>query len=137
MNDARLLPAGDHPAIIQTLCRESGQPVPESKGEIVRCVLESLAVKYGEVLSQLLELSGRKADVIHIMGGGSQNDLLNQLTADATGIPVKAGPVEATVLGNSLVQFIALGEIKDLDEGRKLVADSFPAKYYQPKFIHR
>lgn len=133
VDDSRLLPAGNHPAIIQTLCRETGQPVPESKGGIVRCVLESLAATYSDVLDQLLALSGRQADVIHIMGGGSQNDLLNQLTADATGIPVQAGPIEATVLGNALVQFITLGDIENLDEGRKLVADSFPAKYYQAK----
>ncbi|MEM8860686.1 MAG: rhamnulokinase family protein [Chloroflexota bacterium] len=136
VNDNRLLPPGNHPKIIQTLCRESGQPIPETKGEIVRCVLESLALKYRSVLNNLLALSGRSADVIHIVGGGTQNELLNQLTADATGIPVQTGPIEATVLGNALVQFITLGEIKNLDEGRKLIAESFPAKYYHPNQIY-
>ncbi len=133
VNDDRLLPPGNHPKIIQTLCRESGQPVPETKGEIVRCVLESLALKYASVLENLLALSNRSADVIHIVGGGTQNKLLNQFTADATGIPVQIGPIEATVLGNALVQLITLGDIKNLDEGRALIAESFPTQTYIPK----
>ncbi len=132
VNDPRLLAPGDHPAIIQELCRENGQPIPATKGQIIRCVLESLALKYREVLDNLLALSGRKADVLHIVGGGTQNWLLNQLTADATGIPVETGPVEATVIGNALVQLIALGEIDDLQQGRAIVRDSFAIQKYEP-----
>jgi rhamnulokinase len=131
-NDGRLLPPGDHPALIQTICRENGSPIPETKGEIVRCVLESLAQTYRDVLQQLATLSGKQVDVLHIVGGGTKNELLNQLTADYAGIPVITGPIEATVLGNALVQLITLGEIKDLAEGRALVAKSFSQKRYEP-----
>ncbi|MFK7803155.1 MAG: rhamnulokinase family protein [Anaerolineae bacterium] len=133
VDDPRLLPHGNHPEIIRTLCRETGQPVPESKGQIIRCVLESLALKYRDVLEKLLALSDKRADVIHIVGGGTQNRLLNQLTADATGIPVKTGPIEATVLGNALVQFITLGDIENLEQGRAIIAQSFEIETYEPK----
>jgi rhamnulokinase len=132
-DDGRFLAPGDHPARVQAYCRETGQSVPESHGEIARCVFESLALRYREVLSALLVLSGKEADAIHIMGGGSQNDLLNQMTADAAGIPVLAGPVEATVIGNALVQLIALGELGSIDEGRKLVAGITNLRRYEPQ----
>ncbi|MBI1295203.1 rhamnulokinase [bacterium] len=132
-DDGRFLAPGDHPARVQAYCRETGQPVPESHGEIARCVFESLALRYREVLSSLLALSGKEADAIHIVGGGSQNDLLNQMTADAAGIPVLAGPVEATVIGNALVQLIALGELSGIDEGRKLVAEITNLRRYEPQ----
>lgn len=132
-DDGRFLAPGDHPALVQAYCRETGQPVPESHGEIVRCVFESLALRYREVLSALLALSGKEADAIHIVGGGSQNDLLNQMTADAAGIPVLAGPVEATVIGNALVQLIALGELGSIAEGRKLVAGITNLRRYEPQ----
>lgn len=133
VDDPRLLAPGDHPAIIRDLCRESGQPVPASKGALIRCVLASLARRYRDVLEQLLALSGKRADVLHIVGGGTQNRLLNQLAADATGIPVVTGPIEATVAGNALVQLIALGEVADLAEGRALVRDSFALQRYEPR----
>jgi rhamnulokinase len=133
VDDARLLPPGNHPEFIREMCRETGQPIPESKGQIIRCVLESLALKYRDVLEKLLTLSGKRADVIHIVGGGTQNGLLNQLTADATGIPVKTGPIEATVLGNALVQFITMGELKNLHEGRQLIGESFGISLYEPQ----
>ena len=97
-------------------------PVPESKGEIVRSVLQGLANRYASVLSSLTDLTGQPADRVHIVGGGSQNRLLNQMTADATGLPVVAGPVETTVLGNALVQLISLGELDDIQQARQLVA---------------
>jgi len=125
VDDPRLLPPGNHPELIRTLCREAGEPVPETKGQIIRCVLESLALKYRDVLEKLLALSGKRADVIHIVGGGTQNRLLNQLTADATGIQVKTGPIEATVLGNALVQLITLGDIENLEQGRSIISQSF------------
>jgi sugar (pentulose or hexulose) kinase len=96
--------------------------VPETHGAIIRCVLESLALAYREVLATLQTLSGRTVDVIHILGGGTQNELLCQMTADASGIPVLAGPIEATVIGNALVQLIALGELSNIAEGRQIVA---------------
>ena len=132
VNDPRLLAPGDHPAIIRQLCQETGQPIPETRGAMIRCVLESLALKYRHVLENLLRLSGKRADVIHIVGGGTQNRLLNQLTADATGIPVQAGPIEATVVGNALVQLVALGEIANIEEGRAVVRDSFDLHKYEP-----
>jgi rhamnulokinase len=121
-NDLRFLPPGDHPHEVQTWCAEHGQPVPETHGAIIRCVLESLALAYREVLETLQALSGRIVDVIHILGGGTQNELLSQMTANASGIPVLAGPIEATVIGNVLVQLIALGELSDIAEGRQIVA---------------
>ena len=132
VNDPRLLAPGNHPAIIRDLCRESGQPIPETKGQIIRCVLESLALKYRDVLDKLLTLSDKEANVLHIVGGGTQNQLLNQFSADATGLPVVTGPIEATVIGNALVQLIALGELRDLAEGRQLVSNSFSLDHYQP-----
>ena len=132
-DDPRFLPPGDHPMLIQTFYAEMGHPTPQTKGEIVRCVLNSLAHTYRDVIAQLAQLSEKRVDVLHIVGGGSQNKLLNQLTANATRIPVITGPIEATVIGNALVQLITLGEIADLHEGRQLVADSFPQTRYEPQ----
>jgi rhamnulokinase len=131
-DDSRFLAPGDHPSRVQQFCHETGQPVPESHAEIARCVFESLALRYRQVLERLLALSDKRADVIHIVGGGSQNELLNQMTADATGLPVLAGPVEATVIGNALVQLIALGEVADIHQGRQLVAQMSNLKRYEP-----
>jgi rhamnulokinase len=130
--DSRFLPPGDMPARIQGFCRDTGQPVPESKGEIVRCALESLALEYRWVAERLDEMVGRRLGTIHIFGGGSQNKLLNQFAADATGRTVVAGPVEATAIGNVLVQALALGEIGSLAEGRALVRSSFDVTTFEP-----
>jgi rhamnulokinase len=132
-DDSRFLPPGDHPGIIRQICKESGQAVPQDIGEVVRCILESLALKYRRVIETLQTLSGRQLKIINIVGGGSQNRLLNQLTADATGLPVQAGPVEATVLGNGLVQLITLGELSDIHEGRRLISHSFGPETYEPR----
>jgi rhamnulokinase len=132
-DDHRFLAPGDHPLRVQQFCRETGQPIPESHAEIIRCVFESLALRYRQVLERLLALSGKGADLIHIVGGGSQNELLSQMTADAAGIPVLAGPVEATVIGNALVQLIALGEISTIEQGRQLVAGIADLKRYDPQ----
>ncbi|MDJ0755346.1 MAG: rhamnulokinase family protein [Ardenticatenaceae bacterium] len=131
-NSPDLLPPGDHPARIQALCRTAGQPVPQTKGQIIRCVLESLAHEYDRVLDQLARVAGKSINIIHIVGGGTQNRLLNQLTADAAGRPVITGPVEATVLGNALVQFIALGEIPDLQTGRDLIRNMGNIERFDP-----
>jgi rhamnulokinase len=126
------LPPGDHPHYILEMCQRTGQPVPESKGAIVRCVLESLAIKYRYVLDKLISLTGQTVDVIHIIGGGSQNQLLCQMTANATGRVVLAGPVEATALGNALVQFITLGELSDIAQARQMAARSSQLARYEP-----
>lgn len=123
---------GDHPNRVQSWNLEHNQPIPQSKGAILRCVLESLAFTYRKVLDAEKQLAGRSIETIHIVGGGSQNALLNQLTADATGRPVLAGPVEATVLGNALVQLITLGEIRDLSEGRQIIASGCSIQQYGP-----
>lgn len=110
-DDARFLRPGDVPARLRELCRETGQPVPRTRGEVVRCILESLALRYRWVLDGLDRVLGSRAEVVHVVGGGSRNRLLCQLTAEATGRPVEAGPQEATALGNVLVQLHALGEV--------------------------
>ena len=132
-NDDRFLPPGDHPAHIQAFCEQSGQPLPQSDAAIARCVFDSLALAYRDVLSELQSLTGQPIEVIHVVGGGSRNRLLNQLTADATGIPVLAGPGEATVIGNALVQLISLGELSNLDEGRQMVAEIGALERFDPK----
>ena len=131
-DDDRFLPPGDHPAHILEFCAQSGQPRPDSDAAIARCVFESLALAYRDELFGLRTLTGRAIEVIHVVGGGSRNRLLNQLTADATGIPVLAGPSEATVLGNALVQLISLGELADLEEGRQLVSKIGALERFEP-----
>jgi rhamnulokinase len=127
------LPPGDMPARIRRFCRETGQDAPEEPGEVVRCVLESLALKYRWVVEKAEEITGRRAGVVHVVGGGSQNTLLNQLTADATRRPVRAGPVEATALGNLMVQAYALGYLGSLEEIRASVRSSCrEVRDYQP-----
>ncbi|OGS20662.1 MAG: rhamnulokinase [Elusimicrobia bacterium RIFOXYA2_FULL_39_19] len=119
---------------IQAYCKKSGQKVPESIGAVARCVFESLAFKYKIVLDSLNEITKTKIETIHIVGGGSNNELLCQLTANATGCKVLAGPVEATALGNIGVQLIASGAIASLDELRKVVSKSFQIKKYYPNY---
>jgi rhamnulokinase len=124
------------PTAIQDRCRELGEPVPENEGQIVRCALDSLAMRYRMVLGWLEELSGTRVEVIHVVGGGSQNELLNQLTANACGRPVIAGPVEATALGNVLVQARSRGELStlaDIRDIRNVVRASSDLKQYEPR----
>jgi len=132
-NDGRFLPPGDHPRLVQALCAERGEPIPQTHGAIMRCVLESLALAYDDVLRTLQTLAGTTSTVVHIVGGGARNTLLCQLTANATGLPVVAGPVEATVLGNALVQLIALGELANIAEARQLVATMGDLEHYEPQ----
>ncbi len=120
------------PAAIQAYCRAAGQPEPDNTGAIVRCCLESLALKYRYVIHALEELLGHGLDTIRIVGGGSQNALLTQLTADATGRTVVAGPAEATAAGNLLVQAIALGQIGSVAEARAVARRSFTPEVYAP-----
>ena len=133
VNDPLFIKHGDMPDRIQSFCRQTGQPVPNSKGEIVRTILESLAMGYRDSLAQITAVSPQQVDVIHIVGGGTQNKLLNQMTANATGLPVVTGPIEATVIGNAIVQLITLGEIANLEQGRAIVANMAELQRYEPQ----
>ncbi len=124
---------GDMPARLQAFCRRTGQPVPETKGEIVRCALDSLALKYRHVLSTMEGILGRRLEPLHVVGGGARNRLLCQLAADATGRTVVAGPVEATAAGNVAMQAMALGRLGSLAEARDLVRCSFEIVTYDPR----
>jgi rhamnulokinase len=131
--DAReFLPAGDMPGRIAGYCARTGQQAPADQGAVVRCILESLALAHRRVLRTAAELAGRDIAVVHLVGGGSRNDLLCQLTADATGLPVVAGPTEATALGNVLVQARAHGVVGDVADMRRLVADTQHLRHYRP-----
>ncbi|MCP4935494.1 MAG: rhamnulokinase [bacterium] len=122
----------DMPNAIQQFCQGSEQTVPQSKGEIVRTVLEGLALRYRWTVDTLTQLLQRKPEVLHIVGGGSQNKLLCQFAADATQLPVVAGPVEATAIGNIAVQAVASGHLASLDEARELIRRSFAVVTYEP-----
>jgi rhamnulokinase len=132
-DDARFLNPPDMPASIQTFCRETGQPVPETEGSLVRCAIESLALKYQTVLGWLEEVTGNRIETIHVVGGGSRNDLLNKFTANACDRPVVAGPVEATVMGNLLVQARATGETVSLNDIRTIVRESTEVREFEPE----
>lgn len=123
----------DMPAAIKEYCVKTGQPAPENKGEFVRCILESLALKYRFLIERIKAMSIEPVEVLHVVGGGSQNEVLNQFSADALGLPVIAGPVEATAVGNIMIQAIAKDILNGIEEGRKTVARSFPLKYYEPE----
>jgi rhamnulokinase len=131
-DDEVLLRPGDMPARIAEACRVGGQDAPEDRGEIVRSILTSLACKYRVVLDRLMRATGRDVDVVHVIGGGARNELLCRLTADLLGRPVLAGPVEATALGNVLVQARAVGELGSLAEMRAVAAASADPVTYEP-----
>ncbi len=126
------LTPGDIPARLCALCARTGQSQPETPGQIVRAIYESLAFKYRYYLEKLAAVSGQRVDRLHIIGGGSRNTLLCQMVANAIGRPVVAGPAEATALGNALVQFIALGEFADLSQARELMSRSAETATYEP-----
>jgi rhamnulokinase len=132
-DDPVFLPPGDMPARIADACRRGGQPVPRSPAETVRCILDSLALAYRRAVRQVQELSGQQAGTVHVVGGGARNELLCQLTADACGRPVVAGPVEAAALGNALAQARSLGAAPgDLDGMRALVRGTQRLRRFQP-----
>jgi rhamnulokinase len=131
-DDPRFLHPPDMPEAIAGFCRQTGQPVPETEGALVRCVLESLALKYNLVLGWIEELTGCRVEVIHVVGGGSRNALLNQFTAEACRRRVLAGPVEATVLGNLLIQARAFGEIASLAQLRHAARASSGSREFHP-----
>lgn len=124
---------GGMPEKIRSFCKRTNQPVPGSPGEIVRCAVDSLALAYAEALDALRRLSGREISRLHIVGGGSQNRLLNQVTADAAGLPVLAGPAEATAAGNLLVQAIGHSALPDLTAAREVAASSFALEKFSPQ----
>ncbi len=121
------------PEKIAAFCRETDQPVPETPGRFTRCIYESLAFLYADTLAEAERLTSRRVARLHVMGGGSNSALLNQLTADATGRAVLAGPVEATAAGNALIQAIALGRLASIADARRVVRDSFPILQFQPR----
>ncbi len=133
-DDETFLAPGDMAARIRAYCRRTEQAMPNSEGVVVRVALESLALKYRWVLERLEEMLGRRLSVIHIVGGGIQNELLCQFTADATARPVIAGPAEATATGNVMVQAMGLGEVDSVAEIRSVVRHSFEPKQYRPRF---
>ncbi len=132
-DDKRFLWPGDMPTRIREYCEETGQPIPLETATLFRVIFESLALKYAWVVDTLGQVTGRELDRIHIVGGGSQNELLCQMTANASKREVVAGPVEATAIGNISIQAISSGELGDLAQARELIARSFPMKTYQPK----
>jgi rhamnulokinase len=127
-----ILPAS-MPAALAEFCRRTGQPAPDGVGATVRCALESLALRYRWVLEKLEALTGKRLEVIHVVGGGCQNELLCQLTADACDRPVLAGPVEATAAGNVLVQALGLRALRSLADAREVVRQSFEVRPYAPR----
>ena len=131
-DDERFFTPGDMPARIRTFCEETGQAVPRDEGQIIRIILESLALKYRYVLNHIETVLGRQLEVIHIIGGGIQNGLLCQFTASATDQPVVAGPLEATAIGNLLLQLIGLGQLDSLADARQVIRRSFASVTYEP-----
>lgn len=131
-DDERFASAGNMPDKIQNYCQETGQPIPETKGQIIRCIYESLALRYNQVWKRLVSYTEDKPTSLHIVGGGCQDKLLNQFAANAIGIKVAACPVEATGLGNILVQMLNDQSIDSLSEGRKVVLNSSLVEIYEP-----
>ncbi|NLG23845.1 MAG: rhamnulokinase, partial [Clostridiales bacterium] len=134
VDDPRFMAPGDMPERIRQYCAEKGQPMPEGRGEIARVVYEGLALKYRWAIERLeQDLLHHGVDVLHIVGGGSKNEMLNQFAASALKRDVVAGPTEGTVIGNLLMQAMTLGAIGSLKELRQVVANSFPTRTYRPE----
>ncbi|MBO6214168.1 MAG: rhamnulokinase, partial [Lachnospiraceae bacterium] len=132
VNDLRFLAPESMIDEIKAACAEGGQRVPETSGELAAVIYNSLADSYAKTVAEIEEITGKKYDAIHIVGGGCKNRYLNQITASASGLPVYAGPAEATAIGNALSQMIALGDFKDLGEARACVYESFEIDTYRP-----
>jgi len=131
-DDAGFLNPGDMPKAVQNYCAKTNQPVPRTKGEIARCIYDSLVLKYKFTIKQIESVTGNKIEKLHIIGGGAHNTMMNQLTSDAIGIPVFAGPTEATAIGNIMLQAKALGKVHSLAEIREIVSNSFEVIKYTP-----
>ena len=132
ISDPAFLAPADMTQAIRGACRRSGQPEPETLGQTLHCVYSSMAKCYAREIDALARVTKRNFRAVHITGGGCQDSYLNQLTAQETGLPVYAGPVEGTALGNLMVQWIASGELRDLSQARELVSASFPITQYMP-----
>ena len=132
-DSAEFLAPSDMPAAIRDYCQRTGQPTPGDEGAVIRCIIDSLALRYRQVLGWLEELTDGRIETIHIVGGGTQNGLLNQAAADACNRTVIAGPVEATAIGNILMQAISFGDLAGIEEARRVVAASFDVKSYEPR----
>lgn len=132
-DDPRFYAPPHMPGAIQSFCRDTRQPEPQTEADFLRCVTESLAMKYRHALESLERLARERYPALHMVGGGIQNEVLCQWTADAIGRPVVAGPIEATSLGNLVVQLMSAGEIADVTEARSLIARSTPLKLYEPR----
>lgn len=132
-NDPLFAPPGDMPTRIVNYCLERGLTAPATPGEFAITIFNSLAHAYKKTLAEITTVTGRTINLIHILGGGSQNDLLNQITADICGVKVVTGPVEATLMGNIAVQAIAAGAVKNLAEARALIKNSFTSKEFTPR----
>ena len=130
---SEFLAPGDMPGRINKYLSETGQKPTQDKGQMVRLILESLALKYRSVLNAIEDVTGQAIDVLHIVGGGIQNELLCQFTANAIGRKVVTGPIEATAIGNILMQAKAAGQLKSIDEAREVIRNSFELKEYQPQ----
>ena len=131
-DDDRLLRAYDVPAVVAQICSETDQRAPDTRGGMLRCILESLALRYRWTVAALSGCSGRAITDIHIVGGGSKNELLCHMTASATRLPVHAGPVEAAALGNTVIQAIADGTLSNIADGRALIEASLLSQQYEP-----
>ena len=132
-NDESFLPPGDMPARIREYCRKTGQPEPETPAQIMRCALESLALRYRQTVDELERITGHPIEILHLVGGGSQNEALNQFAANAVNRPVVTGPVEATAIGNLVCQAMATGDIRNLEHARQVVRNSFETRKYLPQ----
>lgn len=132
-DDAAFANPADMEQAIRDYCRASHQPIPETRGQVVRCIFESLALRYRQVLDNLRSLSPRPVEALHVIGGGSRNDLLNQWTANAVALPVIAGPSEATGIGNVMMQALAAGAAADITSMRRLINRSIPLKTFLPE----
>ena len=132
-SDSRLLNPENMSETIYELCHEAGEPIPENQGELVRCVYDSLALSYRSTLLELEETTTLRFTVLHIIGGGSRDTLLNQLAANATGLAVHAGPPDATAMGNCMVQFIGQSVIGSISEGRNILRESFELRKFYPR----
>lgn len=132
-DDPVFTPAGNIPRRVREYCRKTGQPVPETDGQVVRCIYESLAMKYAVTLDQLCACTGESYRALYIVGGGTKDGMLCQMAADSCGMEVSAGPAEATVLGNALIQLLATGKVESLEQGRRIMANMPDLKHYQPE----
>ena len=132
-DDPSFLPPGDMPARVIDYCRRTGQAAPKNDAEVIATVYISLAYKYRYVLAQLIDVSGQPVDHLHIIGGGSRNALLNQMTANAIGRPVVAGPAEATAAGNAIVQLIAIDELGSVAEARTMLSEASELRTFEPQ----